>query len=91
MFKHHFKIEYAKGVLKDLKSLPRDISMKAIEIIEKDLALDPYKGRPLTGQYKGFWKYRVGDWRIIYTIEKNRLVVFVLRIRHRKNVYLGIV
>ncbi|MFH0799305.1 MAG: type II toxin-antitoxin system RelE/ParE family toxin [Pseudomonadota bacterium] len=86
-----YKIEYAKGVVKDLKGLPRDVRSKAFEIIEKDLALDPHKGRPLTGPYKGLWKYRIGDYRIIYSIIESRVVVFVLRIRHRKNVYLGIV
>ena len=47
-------------------------------------------GKPLTGPYKGLWKYRIGDYRIIYAIEDKRLVVFVLRIRHRKDVYHGI-
>lgn len=86
-----YKIEYASGVVKDLKKLPREISQKAIWIIEKDLALNPRKGRPLTGPYKGLWKYRVSDWRIIYSIEEARIVIFVLRVRHRKDVYSGLV
>ena len=85
-----YNVEYAKGVVKDLKKLSSPIRQKAIQIIEKVLALDPYVGRPLTGPYKGLWKYRVGDYRIVYTIEERRLVIFVLRVRHRKNVYLGI-
>jgi mRNA interferase RelE/StbE len=34
-----------------------------------------------------FWKYRVGDYRLICKIEDNRLLVLVLRIRHRKEIY----
>ncbi len=86
-----YKIEYAKGIVKDLKKLPKEIKEKALEIVETVLAEDPYAGRPLKGSYKGLWKYRLGDYRIVYTIESNRLVIFVLRIRHRKNVYEGIV
>lgn len=84
-----YKIEYAKGVIKDLKSLPKKIQKKALEIVENYLLVDPFIGRPLYGKFKGLWKFRVGDYRIIYTIEKSRLVIFVLRIRHRKEVYRG--
>jgi mRNA interferase RelE/StbE len=85
-----YRIEYAAGVAKDLKILPANMKTKALSIIEKTLARDPSAGRPLTGSYKGLWKYRFGAYRIIYSIEAKRLVIFVLRIRNRKNVYQGI-
>lgn len=86
-----YKVEYAKGVAKDLKRLPRDVKVKALEIVELLLAKDPRAGKPLKGHYKGLWKYRLGDYRIIYSIESDRVVIFVLRLRHRKDVYEGIV
>lgn len=82
-----FKIEYARGVAKDLKSLPKEIQKKAFEAIEKVLAEDPFAGKPLAGEFKGLWKFRIGDYRVVYTVEKARLVILVLRIRHRKEVY----
>lgn len=85
-----YKVEYARSVLKDLKSLPKDVCKKALDAVEKILAKDPQAGKPLTGSYKGLWKFRIGDYRIVYSIEKERLVVLVLRIRHRKDVYRGI-
>lgn len=85
-----YKVEYAKGVIKDLKSLSKDVRNKALQAVEKILARDPQAGKPLTATYKGLWKFRIGDYRIIYTIEKERLVIFVLRIQHRKDVYRGI-
>ena len=51
---------------------------------------ETWRGRPLVGTFKGLFKFRVGDYRIIYSIEKNRLTIFVLRILHRKDVYRGI-
>lgn len=86
-----YKVEYAKGVLKDLKGLSSPIRNRALEVVEKILLQNPRLGKPLKGPYKGLWKFRMEDYRIIYSIEENRLVVFVLRIRHRKDVYHGII
>ena len=44
-------------------------------------------GEPLQGALIGLWRYRVGDYRIICTLEHDRLVVLVLRIGHRREVY----
>ncbi len=85
-----YKVEYAQGVVKDLRRLPKEVKIRALEIVEKILAADPFLGKPLKGPYQGLWKYRIGDYRIIYSIEKDRLVILVLRIRHRKDVYRGI-
>jgi mRNA interferase RelE/StbE len=44
-------------------------------------------GERLQGTLSEFWRYRVGDYRIICSLEGNRLVVLVLRIGHRKEIY----
>ena len=44
---------------------------------------------PLKGGGKGLWRVRVGDWRIIYQIEDDRLIVLVIDIAHRRDVYRG--
>ncbi len=85
-----FNIEYAKSVAKDLKPLPKSARVKALDVVETSLASDPYQGKALKGPYRGLYRFRVGDYRIIYSIEKDRLVVFVLRIRHRKDAYRGL-
>ena len=82
-----YKILYAKGVQQDLEDLPKAVQRKALELVEDILTQDPLRGKPLTGAYKGLWKYRLGDYRIIYTIERQHATVSVLRIRHRKEVY----
>ena len=86
-----YKVEYAKSVAKDLKSLPRTYQARAIDAVENVLARDPFQGKPLSGPYKGLYRFRIGDYRVIYSIEKDRLVIFVLRIRHRKDAYRGLI
>lgn len=51
------------------------------------LAEDPCQGKPLRLSLKGCWSYRVGVYRIIYTIEHKVLTVTVLDIGHRREVY----
>ena len=86
-----YRVEYAKSVVKDLAKLEKGEKKRAIDIIEKILARDPQVGKQLRGSYRGLWKYRFGDYRIIYSIEAEHLCIFLLRIRHRKDVYRGMI
>ena len=51
------------------------------------LSVNPRIGKPLTAKLKGFWSLRIGNYRAIYTIKDNELIVAVITIGHRKNVY----
>lgn len=51
------------------------------------LTQDPHGGKALKGELRGFWSFRVGVYRVIYTIVHQRVCVEVLRIQHRKEVY----
>ena len=51
------------------------------------LALHPELGEFLKGEWRGYRKYRTGDYRIIYRIEHARLMIYVITIDDRKNVY----
>ena len=44
-------------------------------------------GKPLRGDRKGFWRYRVRDWRILCRLENNLLIVIVVAVGHRSTVY----
>jgi mRNA interferase RelE/StbE len=68
------------------KSVARRISRFLHERIGK--LNDPRQiGESLQGTLSEFWRYRVGDYRIICSLEHERLVVLVLRIGHRREVY----
>ena len=49
------------------------------------IASNPRAGKPLKGDLKGNFSYRVGDWRIVYSLEKS--FIYVKDIRHRREVY----
>lgn len=51
------------------------------------LATNPDLGKPLQGEWKGYRKYRTGRYRIIYRIEHQRLLIYVITIDDRKDVY----
>lgn len=47
----------------------------------------PKQGKPLSGSLKGLWRMRVDKFRVIYQIKNSELIIFVLDIGHRKNIY----
>ena len=83
-----YKVIYADGVGDDLLKLDRRLRKKIIDRIETYLARDPQGlGKPLTGIFKGYWRYRFDDHRVIYRIAPHEILLVVLRIGNRKNVY----
>lgn len=80
-----FPIEYKRSFLNDIKKIDRSVAERIIREIESELSKDPEIGEALTGQFKGLYKYRVGNWRVIYSILPDS--VLILRIGHRSVVY----
>ena len=76
-----WKVVYKRSVQKDLKKIPKKIKSLIKRAIEERLQVNPvYFGTPLKQNLKGLMKLRVGNYRIIYSIEKNTVVVFVIKI-----------
>lgn len=82
-----FEARFKKSVLKDVASLAKADQERLLNAIEGELATDPYKGKALTGEFKGLYRWRVGHFRIVYQIEKASSSLLILRIGHRKDVY----
>jgi mRNA interferase RelE/StbE len=84
-------VELADGALKDLAKLDKPIAKRILRFLRERVKLleDPRSiGEALAGAELGdFWKYRVGDYRIIAAIEDGRLLVLVVRIGNRREVY----
>lgn len=82
------RIELASGVDKALRRIDRAHRLRVVGAIEL-LALNrrPPGATLLRGEPRGLWRVRVGDYRIVYTIDDGALVVLVLRIGHRRDVY----
>lgn len=79
------KITYKASVERDLKKLDRPTAARLLAKLERDLGADPDRGLPLTGEFHGLFKYRIGDHRVIYAKTTDGLLV--IRIGHRKDVY----
>lgn len=81
-----YSIEFAANVRKDFRKIPGADAERLLERI-RDLAANPRPAgaKKLTGEE--LWRIRVGAYRVIYEIETGRLVVFVVRVSHRKDVY----
>jgi mRNA interferase RelE/StbE len=82
-------IEFERKADKQLDKInPRDAA-RIVKLLEEIAALDDprTRGRALTGDLGGLWRYRYGDWRIIARIENQKLVILVIAIGHRREVY----
>ena len=85
-----YEVIYSESVKKQLKKLDKQTARIIKNWIEKNLinTIDPRtKGKPLKGNLKGIWRYRVGDYRIFAIIEDDKLVIFLFDIGHRREVY----
>jgi mRNA interferase RelE/StbE len=80
-----YNIVYKKSVQRDLKRLSKAEAQRVLNQIEGDLSENADTYPVLKGQFKGLRKYRIGDYRVIYAILGDD--VLVLRIGHRKEVY----
>ena len=85
-----WKIEFDSDVEKDLRKLGHTAQKKILTYLKNKLMLvsDPRTlGKPLSGELSGLWRYRVGDYRILAQIEDDALIILVIHVGHRKNVY----
>ena len=85
-----YTVEIERRCLRELKQLGKSALIKAFNLIETVIAKDPYSGKELKGNYRGLYSYRFSEYHIIYEIKKTKLLVVILRIRHRKDVYDGL-
>ena len=85
-----YSVELSPGAIKQLKKLDGEVQRRIAVLIGKIETLpDPRSiGEALHGDKLGsFWKYRVGDWRIVASITDAVLTVVVIEIDHRSTIY----
>jgi len=82
-----YKIEWKRSALKDLDKVPKDTVTRLIKAIG-ELAANPFPmgGRKLIGTDR-YYRIRVGDLRVIYSVYTERLIIEIVRIGHRKDIY----
>jgi mRNA interferase RelE/StbE len=89
-----WSVEWDERAFKELESLDKQAQRNILKYLKKKIQTeeDPRRfGAPLHDDLAGLWKYRIGDYRLICTIEDNKLVILVLKAGHRKNVYKNVI
>lgn len=85
-----YHVEFSKGAKKDLRKLDPSIRAMIVKWLRKNLenCSDPRAhGKALSGNLSGLWRYRVGNYRLIAEIHDDRLVILMLEIGHRSEIY----
>jgi mRNA interferase RelE/StbE len=83
-----YRIELSPFVKKYMNDFSKEVSKRILDTIEKKLTTHPYEfGKPLKYKLKNHRSLRIGSYRVIYIIEEERIVVLIVEIDHRKDVY----
>ncbi len=85
-----YKLILSPEVIKQLKKLDKSVSRKIINWLEKNVenSEDPrHHAKPLQHDFKGLWRYRIGNYRVIVEIEDDKLIVVALDAGHRSTIY----
>lgn len=84
-----YTIKYLEEIIdKHIKVLPQNIKIIIKQAIEERLGTNPVGyGKPLRYSLKGYRRLRVGDYRIVYSINEKDKIVIILAIKHRKDIY----
>jgi mRNA interferase RelE/StbE len=86
----NWAIKFARSAEKDLRAIDRPTRERIRAFLEQRVAPleDPRSaGKPLQGELCEYWRYRIGHYRVICEIRDETIVVLVLRVGHRKEIY----
>ncbi len=85
-----WRVEFDRDAARELRKLGEPARSAILRYLRERIATseDPRRfGKPLVGDLKGLWRYRVGDCRIVARIEDERLLVLVVTVGNRRDVY----
>ena len=85
-----WRIEFTPAAQREFAKLDRQIATRIVKYLKDTVVScsDPrQRGKGLTENFSGLWRYRVGDYRVICEIKDDHLVVLVIRINHRSPIY----
>ena len=81
-----YSIKYTKEAKKKIEKLDKSIRLVIKNAIESLLS-NPYKGKPLSYELAGLYSLRTSDYRIIYRIKEKQLIIIVITVGHRREIY----
>ncbi|GJM40245.1 MAG: hypothetical protein DHS20C20_05270 [Ardenticatenaceae bacterium] len=85
-----FKIAETKTFAKVKKKISPKLYQKINDVVYPQLRSNPYFGaniKKLKGEFEGFYRYRIGNYRLFYLIDDKKVFVFVVDLKQRKDAY----
>lgn len=85
-----YKVEYSQEAIRQIKKLDKQISKRILDWLDQRIVNceNPRLwGEALVGEFSVLWKYRIGTFRLICEIKDERLIVIVVELGHRKEIY----
>ncbi len=81
-----YYVSIKQSAAKALKNIAPDDRLRIIDAIDR-LKINPAAGGVLKGEFSGLRRIRVGSYRVVYEVQDQELVVLVIRIGHRREIY----
>ena len=86
--KSDWKVIWDKKAVEDLLKIDKEDAELILNKVENYLSRDPISlGKPLKGRLRIFYRYRVGKYRVIYSVERKEVTIIVIRVGKRDKVY----
>jgi mRNA interferase RelE/StbE len=83
-----YELSWNENVKADLRRLSKSEAARIIAAVKEHLSVNTLScGRPLHGMFKGLYRYRRGEYRVIFAVDHEVRIVRILHIRHRKDAY----
>lgn len=85
-----WRIEFHPDAARELGRLDRATAARIVRTLETRIGVldDPRAlGAALRGEHSGYWRYRIGDYRLVARIEDERITILILRVGYRREVY----
>ena len=82
----NFSIQIKRSAARELQRVAKRDRTRLVEAIDR-LAETPHLGTALKGDFRGLRRLRVGDYRVMYEVRDDELIVLVVRVRHRRDTY----
>ena len=87
MAKHRYRVEFTPAAERQRRKLPDAVLRRIVRVVEELEAEPRPPGVRKLADENNLWRLRVGDFRVIYSIEDDRLLVLVVRVANRRDVY----
>jgi mRNA interferase RelE/StbE len=82
-----YELRWKRAAERDLLAIGRPAAERILRVLESRLLPDPRRGEPLRGPGRPLWKFRVGDYRVLYAFNDAEVWVLVVRVAHRSTAY----